>query len=200
MRGIARGKSRLASVLDRAERSRLNRRLLKHTLEVIRLWQGGLGRCMVVSGCAQTLRTTSCAGALGLREPRPSRGLDRAIAHGIDAAIRRGARAVVVLPSDLPLLTAGALDALLDCAASRCAGAIAPDTAGTGTNALLLKTRARFKFSYGPESYVRHLEEARKHGWDLAIVSHPQLALDIDLESDLVAWRNSAGTLRQRMV
>ena len=38
MRGIARGKSRLAEALDPIERDRLNRRLLGRTLQVIATW------------------------------------------------------------------------------------------------------------------------------------------------------------------
>ena len=192
MRGVALGKSRLAESLGRAERARLNRRLLERTLAVIATWQGTASRCVVVSGCAQTLRIAARAKAVGLLEPRPSRGLNFAVAYAVRRAVRSGARAILVLPSDLPQLSAAGLDALVRRATYGYAGAIAPDAGRTGTNALLLKTRARFDFSFGAESCARHVDAARLHGWQLAICAHRDFALDIDLPRDLVAWRTEA--------
>jgi 2-phospho-L-lactate guanylyltransferase len=200
MRGLARGKSRLAPALDQAGRARLNQRMLRHTLAAIAGWLGGLQRCIVVSGCARTLRSAKCAGARSLREPRPARGLDSALRFAAAWAIRCGARGVMVLPSDLPLVTAAALDALLDRSVRGYAGAIAPNAARTGTNALLLKTRARFTFAYGPDSYRRHLREACSRGLSLAVVSHPQLALDVDLPDDLATLRSAGERPRCGMV
>ena len=200
MRGIALGKSRLAESLGRAERARLNQRLLERTLAVIAEWQGTAHRCVVVSGCAQTLRCAARAKAMELLEPRPSRGLNFAVAYAVRRAVRSGARAILVLPSDLPQLSVAGLDALLRCATYGYAGAIAPDAARTGTNALLLTTRARFDFSFGAESCARHVDAARLHGWQLAICAHRDFALDIDLPGDLLALRAAGESSRRRMV
>ena len=190
MRGVAQGKSRLAERLDRAERTRLNRRLLERTLNIISTWQARSDRCIVISGCAQTLRIAQRAGAIPLIEPRPGRGLNHAVGYALRHAIRCGARAVVFLSSDLPLLSCAALDALAAQATDRNAVVIAPDDLRTGTNALLLKTRARFAFSFGAQSCARHVEAARLRGWRFAICAHPDLALDIDVPQDLAAWRD----------
>ena len=131
MRGITRGKSRLAEALDPIGRARLNRRMLRRTLAVIATWQGDLRRCMVVSGCAQALRIAARAGAVPFVEPRPSRGLNHAVGHAARWAIRAGARTIVVLPSDLPCLSGDALDALLDRATYGTHAVIAPDTSGS---------------------------------------------------------------------
>jgi 2-phospho-L-lactate guanylyltransferase len=189
MRGIARGKSRLAEALDPIERARLNRRLLGRTLSVIATWQGHLSRCIVISGCVQALQIAVQAGAVPLIEPRPSRGLNHAVSHAARRAIRSGARAIVVLPSDLPRLSGNSLDALFGCATYGIKGVIAPDAEHSGTNALLLKTRGRFAFSFGLESCARHVELVCLRGWRFAICAHPDLALDIDLPRDLLAAR-----------
>ena len=189
MRGIAQGKSRLAGRLDRGERARLNRLLLARTLAVITMWQGGFGRCIVVSSCARALRIAQRAGALPLLEPQPGGGLNRAIAYAARRAVRCGARAVANVSSDLPLLSARALDALVAPATCGHRVVIAPDAPGTGTNALLLHTRARFESRFGPQSCARHVEAARSRGWRFSICTHPDLALDIDVPQDLAAWR-----------
>ena len=195
MRGVLKGKSRLAPVLDVAERARLNRWLLKRTLGVIARWQGGLGRCIVVSSCAQTLLIAKRANACALADPRPNRGLDRAVDYAVGEAIRRGARQMLVLPCDLPQLSVAALDALTNRAERRHHCVIAPDRARTGTNALLLNSRGRFAFSYGPGSCARHVDASHARGWDIAVCDHPGLALDIDTPRDLVTWIGCGGTL-----
>jgi 2-phospho-L-lactate guanylyltransferase len=113
--------------------------------------------------------------------------------------VRSGARAVVVLPSDLPRLSVAGLDALFCCATYGFAGALAPDAGRSGTNALLLKTRTRFGFSFGVGSCARHMETARSHGWRFAICEHHDLALDIDVPKNLFEWRADESA-RRRMV
>lgn len=194
-RGVGQGKSRLAPVLDIAARTRLNRWLLKRTLGIIARWQGSLCRCIVVSSCAQTLLIAKRAHALALTEPRPGRGLDRAVDHAVGEAIRQGARRVLVLPSDLPTLSVAALDALAVRAVAGNHCVIAPDSARTGTNALLLNARGRFAFSYGPGSCARHVEASRSRGWGVSVCVHPALALDIDTPHDLAVWIGSGSTL-----
>jgi len=195
VRGVGQGKSRLAPVLDTTERARFNRWLLKRTLGIIARWQGGLGRCIVVSSCAQTLLIAKRANALALAEPRPSRGRDRAVDRAVGEATRQGARRVLVLPSDLPRLSVAALDALADRAAAGSHCVIAPDSARTGTNALLLNARGRFAFSYGPGSCARHVQASRSRGWTISVCVHPALALDIDTPHDLVTWIGRGCTL-----
>jgi 2-phospho-L-lactate guanylyltransferase len=200
MRGIAQGKSRLAEALDPGARARLNRRLLERTLSVVCNWLGSSHRCIVISGCRQTLRIARRMNVLPLVEPRPRPGLDHAVSLAMRRAIRCGARAVLVLPSDLPCLSDEALDALADHATYGTIVVIVPDAAGTGTNAVLLKTRARFDFRYGADSRARHVEAARLRGWRHAILTHPDLALDIDVPRDLALWRETTESSRRRMV
>lgn len=189
VRGLSRGKSRLGGVLDPIERMRLNRRLLLRTLQVIARWQRSLRCCIVVSPCARTLALAAAQGAIALAEPRPARGLNAAVARGARLAVGRGARRLLVLPSDLPRLGAGALDALVMAAAGQARAAIAPDAAGTGTNALLLPPQPRFEFSFGPASWVRHAAAARARGWVMTVCARPELTLDLDTPEDLAALR-----------
>ena len=201
MRGIARGKSRLAEALDPIERARLNRQLLRRTLTIIAAWHADLSRCIVISGCARALQIAGRVGAVPLVEPRPSRGLNQAVSYAVRRAIRAGAREIVVLPSDLPRLSGDSLDALSKRATYGIKGVVAPDANRSGTNALLLKTRGHFAFRFGLESCARHVEGARLRGWCFATCAHPDLALDIDLPRDLLAWRIAvAESSRRAMV
>src|SRR5690349_5633150 len=86
VRGMAEGKSRLSGLLAPRERARLNRRLLEHTLHVVREWRGDLSRCVVVSACRDTLAAAARPGAAALDEGAKARGLNAAAALGREYA------------------------------------------------------------------------------------------------------------------
>ncbi len=95
-----------------------------------------------------------------------------------------GCRELVVLPADLPAITAPDIDALVR--AGRSGGfAIAPDEAGTGTNALCLVTAQPFHFQFGAGSRRLHLQEAQRRGLDPQVVCLPGLQFDVDSPADL---------------
>jgi len=95
-----------------------------------------------------------------------------------------GCREVVVLPADLPEISAADIDALV-LAGRRGGFAIAPDAAGTGTNALYLVTAQPFRFRYGPESKRLHVQEAQRLGLKPQVVHLPGLEFDVDWPADL---------------
>ena len=88
----------------------------------------------------------------------------------------------VVLHADLPFVTSAALETFL-AAADGSGSALAPSVDG-GTNAIAAS--GLFRFSYGPDSFHRHL--ARLHS--AAVVSRPELAIEIDTEAHLSAVRS----------
>ena len=95
-----------------------------------------------------------------------------------------GCREVVILPADLPNITATDIDALVH--AGRNGGfAIAPDGAGTGTNALCLVSAQPFRFQFGLDSQRLHLEEAGRLGLASTVVRLPGLQFDVDSPADL---------------
>lgn len=194
VRGFAEGKSRLASVLDPAERARLNARLLVHTLGVLDRWRGGLSRCIVVSPCRGALGTAARLGAAVVDEGADSTGLNAAVALGASYAGSNGGRCMLVLPCDLPCLSTEALAAMLDAAKSERHMVIAPDSRGTGTNALLVSVEPPLEFRFGELSFARHLLLAAERGWRVSVCPRPELEFDLDTPDDLAAWRGSAGS------
>lgn len=95
---------------------------------------------------------------------------------------------VVVLPADLPLITAEEIDTLVQ-AARQGGFSIAPDATGTGTNALCLVSNRPFGFQFGPDSFQLHLQEARRMGLEPQIVRSPGLAFDVDSPAELEQMR-----------
>jgi 2-phospho-L-lactate guanylyltransferase len=95
-----------------------------------------------------------------------------------------GCREVVILPADLPTITAAEIDALIR-AGRRGGFAIAPDAAGVGTNALCLVSAHPFRFQFGLESQRLHLQEAERTGLSPRVVRLPGLEFDVDSPADL---------------
>jgi 2-phospho-L-lactate guanylyltransferase len=111
-------------------------------------------------------------------------GLNGALTQAHRVLREFGCREVVILPADLPTISAADIDALV-CAGRRGGFAIAPDAAGTGTNALCLVTALAFSFRYGPGSKRLHLQEAQRLGLSPQVVHLPGLEFDVDWPADL---------------
>jgi 2-phospho-L-lactate guanylyltransferase len=95
-----------------------------------------------------------------------------------------GCRELVVLPADLPNITAAEIDSLVR-TGRRGGFAIAPDAAAVGTNALFLSTSRPFRFQFGPDSSRLHLQEAQNMGLKPEVVHLAGLAFDVDCPADL---------------
>jgi 2-phospho-L-lactate guanylyltransferase len=114
-------------------------------------------------------------------------GLSQAVQIAAPMATR-----IIIVAADLPRVLASDIDALAHVTAA--SAAIAPDRAGSGTNALSLPLplALAFRFSFGPGSFERHRAEAERMNLPLTIINSDTLALDIDRPADLEALRSGA--------
>ena len=188
MRGVALGKTRLSGTLDAAARARLNRWLFARTLDVIRDWRGDLTQCVVVSRCAEVFEMASSKGASVVCEADVRSDQNRAASAGGEYALQYNARKLVLLPGDLPDMTADALNALMEDAERDRHMTLAPDTAGTGTNAVVLDAHAHDRLCFGERSFPRYLAWAAREGWSVTVCTRPELTFDLDTPADWDAW------------
>lgn len=171
------GKSRLGGVLAPAERRALNKRFLDHVLSVAAEFPG-LDRTTVVSRDADVLDDARRRG-IGVVEESGSGDLNHALAEAIDAVDPAAEHDILILPADLPSVTADDLSALC-----RPPVAIAPDRRGAGTNGLFMAAPHRITLGFGPDSLGRHAADARRLGLEPLIVDRPGLAFDVDTAED----------------
>lgn len=180
---LRRGKSRLAQVLDIDQRWDLNRRLLCHTVTVLKE-SNRVGVVLVVSRDHEALALARSLGARTLLESKPD-GLNRAVLVGTLFALRSRARAAFILPADLPLLSEAAIEAFLSAAqGEEPVLAIAPDRHGCGTNALYLAPPNLPRFCFGENSFKAHCELAAQLGRRCTVIELPELAFDLDDAED----------------
>lgn len=179
VRAFEDGKQRLAETLCPQERARLNERLFRHVLDTA-CAVFGPSRCAIVTRAPEIAQVALAAGAVVIEET--GTGLNVAAQQGCDVLFTAGAQRVTVLHCDLPLARPDDLAALLMPPEDI---VLAPDHAGTGTNALRMGRDRRIAFRFGEQSCAAHQAEARRAGFSVALMQRPGLACDVDLPNDL---------------
>ena len=191
------GKSRLAAHLSPQQRVALNRELLTRTLAAIN--QAHLdAQILVVSRDNRALAATKRAGIRALAEesqprtaPPPSSPndtesepqLNAALTQAAHYAATHGATKVLVLPTDMPNLTAEDVRTMASPTNRDPQIIIAPSRDG-GTNALMLQPAQAIPFAFGPDSFLRHQRLAAEAGIPIRVVESDSLLFDIDLPED----------------
>ena len=184
-RGLEAAKTRLAPSLSPDERIFLASQLLQRVLKVSREVADDV---VVISPSRSLLEVVEPSGArlvvqrgMGLNS-----GLDQV---RFDALVD-DVETLAVLHGDLPNLQRTDIETLLAALPSdgRPGVAIAPDRAGTGTNALVLRPPGVIRFRFGAGSFAKHLEEVERAGVPLIAVNRAGLAFDLDTPEDLARW------------
>lgn len=117
-------------------------------------------------------------------------GLNAGLDQARSEALLDGIDQLVVLHGDLPNLRADDVHALIGALPADDAPgvAIAPDRAGTGTNALGLRPPGVINFRFGVGSFAAHAAEVDRAGVTCVAVDRAGLAFDLDTPEDLARW------------
>ena len=177
-------KSRLGAVLDAEERHDLVLRLAERTIRAA-VATPGIDETLVVTPDDEVRELALREGARPLRQR--SRGLNDGLREARDEATAAGAKAIVVLPIDMPLVSAETLAPLVATALDehRPVVAIVPDRHDRGTNALVLAPPGVIDFCFGGDSKAAHVDAGRSAGASVEILGGP-LTLDLDTPEDLL--------------
>jgi 2-phospho-L-lactate guanylyltransferase len=184
-RGLDAAKTRLAPSLDPAERVMLASQLLQRVLKVSREVADDVE---VISPSRPLAEIVEAAGArLAVQR---GMGLNEGLEQARSQALLDGIETLIVLHGDLPNLSATDIETLLDgLPANGGPGvAIAPDRAGTGTNALALRPPGVIGFRFGVGSFAAHAAEVERAGVWCTAVNRAGLAFDLDTPDDLRRW------------
>jgi 2-phospho-L-lactate guanylyltransferase len=199
LRSLSGGKARLGGAVDAEERETLILGMARRTVGVLLGWPG-CERVVIVSPDRTLLAAVLPeSGADGTTPDdrlvtvvQDGEGLGAAIVAGRTRAIRDGAISLLVLPGDLPELSAASLDQLLDAADAGLAAAnggplvaIAPAEARGGTNALLIHPPDAIDPAFGEASFEAHLRAAATAGAAVQVVRDEGLGFDLDTPDDL---------------
>jgi 2-phospho-L-lactate guanylyltransferase len=180
---LERGRSRLADIFTQDERTTLNRFLLENTLRVLRSVPD-IENVMVISPDPATLSIARDLGARTVQE-NDEPHLNVTLMRATVVAQTYETRGVLILPSDLPLITPEDVELMLEKVGEPPVVVIAPDRHREGTNALLVCPAGLLDYHYGPDSFERHCQLARQAGARVEICELSSLSLDLDDPADI---------------
>ena len=177
-------KTRLEPPLTEAERSRLSQALYEHLLGELEVLRQDY-RVLALTNSDLLLER---ARERGIKAAREAGGCS-ALGETIDSAIRRDQtffeNGVLVLPSDLPFLTAPRVREYLE----RCRGrplVLNPDTENSGTNAIWRNPPLVVSCQYrGTSSFDDHVRVAKNEGINYEITRREWIERDLDTVEDL---------------
>lgn len=187
VRSLTTGKLRLASAVDPATRSELTRRMLAIGIRACRS-SGAVDQVLVISPDQEALSfaLTIDPDLVAVRQSDLTPGLVPALDQARSLASAGGYSSIMILFADLPLLTGDDVAGLL---AVNGQVVVAPDQAGSGTNALVVRQGlvdlSGFQFRFGTASFPRHVLEAKRLGIMAGSFSTAGLGFDLDTPHDL---------------
>jgi 2-phospho-L-lactate guanylyltransferase len=174
-------KSRLASVLDPAERERFACAMLEDVIDAV-----------IGAGCEPFLLCTH-----PFSHPRAASAIHAAgLNDALNALFRQLRGPLLVIMADLPLADAPAVARICDTSAGV---ALVPGRGG-GTNAIYLREPERFRADFYGASFLKHRQIAEEAGTPADVIDSFRLHTDIDEPDDLVEVLIHGGTHSRTML
>lgn len=188
---LNRSKSRLSPVLTGEQRQALSQKMLEMTLTTLKQVKAISG-VLAVSRDSKALTLARRFDVQTVQESGAPE-LNDALTRATQAVSSWNATSVLILASDIPLMTVQDIEGILSLATHADEiVVIATDRREEGTNALLVSPPGLIPYQYGTGSFRRHVEEAQKAGAAVEVYRSPTMALDVDMPEDLALYREIA--------
>jgi 2-phospho-L-lactate guanylyltransferase len=180
VKALDKAKSRLESLLTQEEKQGLILAMLHDVTKTIT--KTGTESDLYLLSKDQKIVNYAESHTLGnIRESHD--GLNCSIQDATYWAMEEGYNEMLVIPSDLPLITETDISRLLSTRNKQIV-VLSPSKDG-GTNAFLRRPPDIIKSNYGKDSFKKHMELAKSAGCDISVVKSQTLAFDIDTLQDL---------------
>jgi 2-phospho-L-lactate guanylyltransferase len=147
----------------------------------------------VVSSDRTLLELARAAGAMAIDEGYP-RGLNAAVAMASAMLAAHGATTLCTVLSDIPMITAGDMDAVFAAMNSAPAVVLVPSRDSSGTNVIARSPAEVIPTRFGRQSLARHLDDCRARAVRCEVLRLARPALDLDLVNDLYEFVRTAST------
>ncbi len=197
------GKRRLSAEFEPSERRTIIESMAQHVATTL-MESGIVSRVMVISKDQDFIDDVlpDVDGVALIHQPVNMLGLNAALALGREWAEVRRVPRLLILSGDLPLLGVEDIRALSQ---RPSAVVLASDRAGRGTNGLLLNQDrvpsldliSRFSFRFGPDSLVKHMDEAVRLGVTAEVVLRRGTGHDLDTPED---WKSLEAGVREHLL
>ena len=179
---LRRGKSRLASILSEEKREELNEYLLTSTLDCLSKINE-IDQIIVISCDPKVLMLARKFDAKTVLEPRNS-NINRALRKATIAAMAIFASKTIVIPADIPFMTADDIIKVIKMSGKPQEIVIVPDRRSIGTNVLLVNPIGAIKYDFGDWSFRKHVEQAERKKINVKVCRNDNLSFDLDWPED----------------
>lgn len=178
---LEKGKTRLSPVLNEDERASLIPAMVADVLNA--LADFGEMPILIVTGDSRVVEMAEQRGMQALLE-QTSISESVAVESATALAQSRGATGTLVIPADIPLITADDIGEIVSLAPA--AGTLlVPAWDGRGTNAAIRRPAGLFPLRFGNDSFLPHTTAAEATGHPLVIIHNRHIALDLDSPAEL---------------
>lgn len=184
MKSLHSAKSRLSNILTAQQRKNLAMYLLDATITELKK-SNFISEIIIVS-IDKAVENYSCLNNLKFIKDSDE-GVNKAVILADNYCINNGINANIVIPHDLPFISAKEIDEI--CTISnkyhKCI-IICPSKRFDGTNILFRKPPDVIKTHYDDNSYMNHLKEAYKFKIPVESLDLVKLRFDLDTKEDLL--------------
>jgi len=171
-------KQRLAGILDGNERQQISLAMLSDVLAALHA-STSIDQILIVTSDTR-VRPYGVRFNTRILVEKTTQGQSAAAAQACRYAANAGARGILIVPSDVPLIRKETIDRAVDALQTESSMVIGPDRHGTGTNLLGLSPVQPFTFYFGDDSFQAHCRESTCRDGEPAVIRAPDIALDID--------------------
>lgn len=198
VKSFVQAKSRLSSCLEDRARESLAKAMLEDLLDAVSS-VNNIDSVLIVSSDPQAQAIADTYKAELLHEAIDT-GLNSALEKAASYLLSKGVTQMLVLPADLPLISAADICTLLNVGNKSSLNNSDRDLSvptmqpklvlvgarnSGGTNAMLVSPVDLISFRYGEQSYRDHLEQGIALGADVVQPELPGFLLDVDTQEDL---------------
>lgn len=188
VKNLATAKQRLASVLDQPTRTELAQAMLRDVLHAVASCSAEQVAIVTTDPYATRLAQEFNFETIADNNVSETAAIELAT----QVCESRGIESTLVIPGDIPLITAEELDQILKAAPAE-GSLLVPAADRRGTNAVLRRPVGLFPLRFGNDSFKPHLTAARATGKPCVVLSLPGIALDVDNPSDLRQLAEASG-------
>lgn len=191
---LSRTKQRLAPLLSREERAEFAAAMLEDVLAALGQ-ASSLAGVAVITGDERAAALGRAASALVIPDDENT-GISAAAAQAARILAREGCEGMLVVPADVPLITAADVEAIIAAHGPAPAVTLVAASADGGTNALAVSAPGILPFRFGAASFARHTEAARACGIQARALDLPRIARDLDRPGDVAAFMRTPSPTR----
>ncbi|NIP30276.1 MAG: 2-phospho-L-lactate guanylyltransferase [Candidatus Dadabacteria bacterium] len=174
---------RLSSVLSQSKRTELAYVMLEDVFAAVK--ESKLADKKVVVTLDKKAIKMALANNFEVIQEEDQEGESSSVDGALQVCKMMGAKSVLVIPGDAPLITGGDLDSVFEKETEKNCVVLAPSSDELGTNAILRKPPDVISSFFGHDSFRKHKEEADKRGVPYEVVNNFNISIDIDEPEDI---------------